>query len=636
MEEGASGMDRLKSRLYSPAVPAGLARQSVADSVMTREKTVWPKGFSPRAASAERVGRDRSRWLTRVLFVALVFFLGAVAFAAWVVFRGDNWVSSTNVDIEVSGPTEISSGGELLLEVVVTNRNQAALQDVRLLGEYPEGTRSPAKPSEPLPRSVAAIGPLASGESSAQTVRAIIFGEKGSTQLVKLVVEYRLPGSGAIFDRTKSYPVKINSSPVSLNFSVPETTNAGDEITLVAELLSGSESPVTNLVLVANYPPGFNFKKSTPAPTSGNGFWRLGDLAPGAKREVRITGVLAGEDEETKSFRLTTGLEDPATEGTTSLVYGSLFKLVTLRRTAVALDFVLNGSRGETLLATSNESLRGDFGFLNNLAEEIRNASLEVEFSGAGLNRGGVSVPEGFYDSSRNRIVWTKKDKPALAALAPGGGGNVSFGFSGDALVPTPGGEPRIDLVLRFRGERITADGPEEVNLTLERTVKFKSLLQLSAKIVHGSGPFLERGSLPPRAGSKITYTVVWSVANSPSAVAEARVRARLPTYVSWLGQISPADEAVTYDEASGEVVWNLGLVEAGRGFSTSPRQMAFQIEFTPSLSQVGSTPDLISEAVLTGTDRFTGAVLESKKPALNTFLLQEPSFHSGDERVSH
>ena len=75
-------------------------------------------------------------------------------------------------------------------------------------------------------------------------------------------------------------------------------------------------------------------------------------------------------------------------------------------------------------------------------------------------------------------------------------------------------------------------------------------------------------------------------------------------------------------------------MVKAGRGYTEPPRQVAFQVALTPSLSQLGQVPELVSAAILTGTDRFTNVRLESRKLGLNTDLSQEPAFNSGDEKV--
>ncbi|MEK7504688.1 MAG: hypothetical protein AAB589_00155, partial [Patescibacteria group bacterium] len=573
-------------------------------------------------------------WLKKILLIASLFFLGSLAFAAWVVWRGDNWVSAANVEIEIAGPVAVASGGEVELQVVVTNNNQATLEGVRLLGEYPPGTRSAENSSVALPRSTAEIGSLKPGEQAKKTIRAVIFGEKDSTQEIKLSVEYRLAGSGAIFDRLKSYPVMINSSPVNLALELPDTVDSGREFTFTATLTSGAVETINNLVFSAVYPPGFRFKKAVPAPVIGNNFWRLSALPAGKDQEIKITGTLEGDDEETKSFRVTAGLEDLASEGETSLIYGSLFKLVTLRRTAVALDLVLNGSREETLAVGSNELVRGDFGFTNNLPVELRDVVLEVGFTGANLNRGAISATGGFYNSANNKIVWNKTNQSSLGVVAPGGRANVSFGFSGDALAPNPGSAPQIDLKLRFSGRRFDTESDEPVVLELERTVRFNSILQLSTKVLRDSGPFIETGPIPPRVGAETTYTVVWSVANRPNEVAGAQVRAILPTYMRWVGQVSPSDEKITYNATGGEIIWDLGVVKAGRGYTEPPRQVAFQVALTPSLSQLGQVPELVSAAILTGTDRFTNVRLESRKLGLNTDLSQEPAFNSGDEKV--
>jgi len=96
-----------------------------------------------------------------------------------------------------------------------------------------------------------------------------------------------------------------------------------------------------------------------------------------------------------------------------------------------------------------------------------------------------------------------------------------------------------------------------------------------------------------------------------------------LPQNVKPTGKIFPeeATEKFFFDSQSREIVWSVGDLKVGQGVLNPAPNISFQIEFLPEESQRGSTPDLISQAKITGEDSWTGESLEAVSPPLNTTL---------------
>ena len=174
----------------------------------------------------------------------------------------------------------------------------------------------------------------------------------------------------------------------------------------------------------------------------------------------------------------------------------------------------------------------------------------------------------------------------------------------------------------------------KEINSNEKIVVKISSSFQLAVKAVHTVGPFQNTGSIPPVAESPTTYSVIWTATNSSNKINNAEVRATLPTYIKWVGSVSPSTEDVTYLPGTREVVWKVGTINQGVGFSLDPKEVAFQIEFTPSISQVGSIPVLVNDTSASGADQFTGQVVRTTKPKITTRINQDPGFVSGNETV--
>ncbi len=547
------------------------------------------------------------------------------------------------VDLFIDGEPAVKAGETLTLQVLVANRNPVALQSVDFIVEYPAGTRLPADLTKTLTRTRSSLGAINPGAAASQTIKAVVFGEKGTEQEIRVTIEYRLADSNAIFDKTATFRYDLSDSPLTLSADWPTEVNAGQLLTLVFEIQNNSAVPLKDIVIKGDYPPGFIFRSAAPAPAVGRSdFWRLGELAVGGSRRLAVTGLVEGQHEDPKSFRFSAGTAKTNVAGEIDLVYGELFKIVTIKRPAVSLTLVLNGeaAAGE-LVADSGELLRADITWINNSPTEITDGKIETRLKGEILDPRSVTVADGFWQSVDNLIVWQKRTKPSLARLAPGGASQVSFTFATRPLLDSEISRrliqnPNLILEIRFTGRQVAAGLPDEqIESAISQKIKINTILQLAAAALYSDGPFDNIGPLPPKVGAETTYTIVWSVINSSNLVREARVKATLPTYVRWLGAVAPAEEAISFNEATGEVVWDLGVVEAGRGVATAAREAAFQIAFRPSLSQVGETPVLVVSPTLSGVDTFTGEVLTyAARRSLDTRLLNDSGFRSGDERV--
>ena len=171
--------------------------------------------------------------------------------------------------------------------------------------------------------------------------------------------------------------------------------------------------------------------------------------------------------------------------------------------------------------------------------------------------------------------------------------------------------------------------------MTLAKEIKIATSLRLNRKGLYYSGPFKNTGFLPPKAGKETTYTVVWSLSNAANVVSDAAISAFLPSYVRWLGIISPEEADVSYNQTTGEIVWRPGDIPAGAGVIGPSPELYFQIVFLPSASQIGTQPIIISETVLSGKDTFTGAFLRDVKSAITTYLDADLKFEYNDAIVA-
>lgn len=628
-------IDRLTKNLYSrkstgqPAdVRAPIAREeyAVADDWQEkpREETTPPK---------------KSTFFKKIFIGALVFFFLSSGVAAFMFFGGFNIISSQNVDIQVSGPVSISGGEELALEINVQNKNNTDLEVADLSVEYPSGTKSSENILADLPRYHESLGAIPSGKTVSRTVKAILFGQENASVQIKIQIEYKVKGSSATFTKEKAYEVALGTSPVSIKVDGLKEVNSNQPLEYTVTLTSNSNTTLQNILLTAEYPFGFTFEHASVSPLSGTNVWSIGTMEPGEKKTLTVLGRLEGQDGEERVFHWNVGIKNPTNDKILGTTFLSLLNSVTLKRPFIGVDLALDGDTSKQHVATRGHDIKAELTWKNNLPSQIVDGQIEVSINGKVLDRSSISAYNGgFYRSVDNTILWQENDTPALARINPGDSDSVTFSFAAyDLSRPeyTALTNPEIEIEISVKGKRVgDSNVPEEIISTVKRTVKIGSNLTLIPKILYSTGPFKNTGPIPPKVEKPTTYTVFWNVLNASNNITNARVTATLPPYVKWLSNFNPSSEKITYNPEKNELVWQVGSLSAKTGYQTPPRQVAFQIQFLPSLAQVGSTVDLVGEAHMTAHDSFTDATLDTVGSSLGTTLTGDPVYGENTDKV--
>jgi hypothetical protein len=177
-------------------------------------------------------------------------------------------------------------------------------------------------------------------------------------------------------------------------------------------------------------------------------------------------------------------------------------------------------------------------------------------------------------------------------------------------------------------------NGTPEILYTDSKLLKISSFLKLLSRGFRSIGPFENSGPFPPKVDNETTYTITWTATDSWNDVKGAKVVAILPPNVKWTGYTSPDSENITYDNTSGQVVWNVGDMKANTGSTYPTREVSFQVSITPSVSQLGQDVPLLNEAVISGTDAFSGARVGETKAQVTTNITSDPQYNEGIGRV--
>jgi len=632
--EKLNRIEELKSKLFSKNFPTKTEHR---DSFTSPKRLDVPEswvqgGITP--GSPEKFFTRTSIFKKFFLF-SIIFFILALGYAAYMFFAGGNTVSGSNIDISVLGNTFTAGGEELPLMIEITNRNKSALEMVDLLVEYPKSSGDFSSNTERLRQS---LGTIPAGSVRSENVKVVLFGEQGSIRPIRIRIEYRVSGSNAIFVKEKEYEVSIDSTPINLSVNAPSEASSNQELTLDIRATQNATQTVSAMLLRVDYPAGFQFTSAEPAPAFGNNVWNLGDLSPGAESSVSIKGkMLDVFDGEEKTFRIAAGLESERNKGTIEVVFNSLGYTVLIKKALIEAKLYINGSYNREPAASSKSQILGEIRWANNLETKINDLSIRAKVSGNALDRRTIRVDQGFYNSLEDTMIWDRNSERDFAEVNPGESGSVSFSFSSLSLFSALGGvlsDPSILIEVSISGKQLEDYASKELSNKESQTIRIISDVGFAAKILYYSGPFQNSGLIPPKVEKETTYTVVWSLSNASNNISKAQIRSALPPWARFIGPISPQTENLTYNSGTKEIIWNAGNIPKGTGISAGDKIVAFQIGFTPSLSQVSTTPALINDAILTGHDDFANVNVRVNKASLNTRLGSDPLFPANGDRV--
>jgi hypothetical protein len=385
------------------------------------------------------------------------------------------------------------------------------------------------------------------------------------------------------------------------------------------------------MMIVAEYPRGFDFKSASPEPTFGDNIWILGDLNPGAEKEIKVDGVILAQSGEQRAFNVFVGQQKDVNERDMGVQFNSQSYVVSIQKPLLDTRITVNGNPNPEVVVTSGSNVKVEIDWNNPTNQKLSDIEIVAEVSGPIVNFSSIET-SGFYESSTNKIIWNRQNYESFASVNPGADGTLNFSFR--TLPPTSGSEASVSLSVKARD-------PNNVNEFLDiknfdrRTLKIATNLQMVGHALYNSGALKNTGPLPPTPGEATTYTISWSLVNSLNDVSGAEVRGKLPIYVEYVGTKSPNTESVVYNQNTKEVVWNVGNVRKGTGSSLPAKEVQFQVRLNPSATQAGEVLNLVEGIKYKGLDFSTNTQINNTYSNITTNLSKDLNYNPQNDRVA-
>lgn len=633
--EKPNRLDNLERKLYSPRNQIeGKSRRPLREKEYSVAQDWEQKNTQPLEDTSLSVDRSRKNWFLRFFVVAFLFFIVALGYVGFK-FYFDNGIDAGNVDILVNAPLTVGAGEVFTFDVLLQNKNQMNMQTVDMTIDFPDGTRSSEDISQNYDNSREEIGDIAIGAVSKKNYNAILFGEEGEKREITVSLSYRVEGSNSLFEKEKKFDVVLKSTPVRMTVTNIKELTSGQPLVFNIELVSNSTQTLENVIVQATYPFGFVYKGSSIQPKEDNRTWIIPRLEPKEIVKFTVEGTVEGQNNEERYFGFATGLENKET-GNPEVVFTTSGTTITLARPFLELDLAINKDNSDIISLEADANYNAELSFKNNANYPLRNVILTLNIDGEAINKGSIQVPQGFYQSTNNTIVWDSTTHEKFQTLPVGTSDTVSFNFRGlgissGALITNP----EITIVAQVQGNRNPeSEVPEIFEESISKKIRFNTQFALKTRSEYYTPVFTNTGAIPPKAEQKTTYTAVLEITNPSNKIENGIVTMQLPNYVVYGGQFAPATEDFSYDATTRMITWNIGTLNEKTGYASNPpRKISFQVSIVPSVSQLGMAPNLVYNIQLTGTDAYTKKNIARTGSNITTGIVDAKGFY--DSQVS-
>lgn len=616
-------LEELRKKLYEKEAPS--AGEETSSRILSPDEappTAWKDEATPRPVRAE--GAHLMKQYRKTILAAFFILLALTLAGSLIFIFYQIGFQESGVSIRIFGNEEAAAGSTEHWQVEVRNQSGVLMQDIELIFNFPEGA-IPLSDDEAEARSGRVrmvFDELVSGNAVQAEFSARIFGKSSDEKRARATAVYRRENLTSRLSEVAEFVTRISRIPIVISVVLPRETSPDQEVAVELSISSDALSPFENLTIRAEYPDGFTFRSSIPAPQEENALWSIASLKPGGSFSIKILGTLIGDPADVKIFSVSAGEYNTETKEWRPL-------LESLGETRISSPplFVrteLNGSRKP--LVSPGEIVNGVVKYKNSSDVVLRDVFVETRLSENVVDWKTLKVEDGVFDGSRRVIIWNPASFPKLKELAPGDEGELLFEAAMRGTLPILDATSK-NLILSVRSVIDTPIVPDVFagkKLSFEDTItaKIASRLSLAAEalffhpVIKNSGPF------PPRVKQATEYAIVWKVSNLANDMRDVKIVGLLPGNVRWTNQVvGDFQDKLHFNPSSGEVIWDIGTISAGTGIIRQPATIALQVSVTPGEDVIRRAAVLMKDIRFFGRDSFTDLRVEGSAEEITTEL---------------
>ncbi len=546
------------------------------------------------------------RWVFWVAVALATLFFAVGAFFVY------QYTDKKDVSLSITAPPHALIGAPFTVEARLLNNSTEAIEGAKLVLLLPEG--AVAEGTSPDRRFVTKIiDSLAPQESFSARFGVTLYKMNDAVRRFTAVASYTVTGvaGGATVDIEKSAETSARDPAVTLDLEAPRQVLNGTSFTALLRYRNDANVAYDNARIIVSLPRNVTLESADPKPATSTTEWILPHLAPGSGGVITVKTRAIGED--ASFFEIKSSVVDgahPITEKIASITIAPSPLGI-----SVAVDGTVNGA------AWPNQTLRYTITYRNNTDVPMRDVVIAAKLTGDMFDLLKIRT-RGSFSSSLKTITWNASSINDLELVRPGASGIAEF----EATVKSEYSIKRLSdknmmlavavlissptIPYYVTADQTTAVGGIETKIGGRTTIQASALFKNSI--------FENRGPLPLKSNTPTTLTVKWTIVNYATDVGNVEVKSSLPAGVIMTGKVKSAVQSVPlWNERTGEVSWTIGRITATKGVIGKPVEAEFQIEVTPSITQINQPMPILAETHLTAADEFTNTPIENTASAL-------------------
>jgi len=558
--------------------------------------------------------------------------LGAIAFISLSMIGITKYrqsaFSESRVLVRVEGPANASGTEEAEYKITLQNDNRIDLNNSQLLIKNSENFKPKESQNLTIDNPSSSrifIGTMKGKSTKEIKISGTFFAAENAVVYLNAVLEYN-PGSLSVKYQSKGQlSVNVESSPLFLEIAAPLEAVSGNKVDYAIDYRNLSTEYFDGVRLKVGYPDGFSFISSNPAPSEGNNVWYLGSLRPNQDGKIVISGNLSGSGDEGKIVTAYLGYSG---EGGNFAVYNQKEKSTKIVSTVLSISQSLNNKTD--LNVNPGENLGYIIEYKNNGDIALRDVIITEEIDSKVLDFSRLEFKNGSYNASKKMITWRAAEIPGLASLAPGESGKIFFSIPVLDRIPVENSNDK-NFIASSTAKVDSPSVPETIGsnkviASNNMSLKLNSRVVLDVKGYYKDAILENSGPLPPKVGQETSYTMHWKIINVSNDISDLKVISSLPSGVKWLGKFSPDSEAISFDERTNQVEWEIGNLKNGVGIIEPAKEISFQVSIVPQVNQIEEEIVLLNPSVLTAKDLFTGSDIKAEVGEKNNLLPEDLS----------
>ncbi len=549
--------------------------------------------------------------LVDIVLAVIVLILLGVILNLWL-FSRTKLLNLVNFKV-TSNPENLINGQETSFTIDYTNTTDETLTDATLVLKIPESLKNPVYTADDfdLKTNTLKIGELAPHAHGQFKISGLMLGNLNDKHEFLAVMNYKNK-FGQNRQEFFNQNFQLTSSVLNAQINLPDRVIATSPFMTKLVLQNDSELSFEKLKIKMIWPDGFNLLESDLDNPKKDNTWTIGDFTANQSASYNFQGKIYVENPQ-----------DIEIEAEIYDTFENQEYLLAKIKNSTFVDFSKFKISFTNLEKNHSVAPGGETTYTLNYINNENYAVANVEL---GINLTGQYAAQKTYRVNQNNY-------PQLAKIEPGQTGAIEIKVRTKNVIDYINAKEN-DYNLQARGFANFDDPEEKTRLSVESSqistaVSSRISLNTTALFFTSQGDQIGVGSIPPAVGEYTSYWTIIRVVNTNNQIKDFKITAKIPEEIEFTDIYNVTDgNPITFDQPSRTISWTISEVPAFAGIFNPAPEARIQLALVPTDSQIGTSPNLLTNISAMATDETTGTFLTATGKNITTAIFNDQSLN--------